>query len=183
MASKRILGVLEAAHGGHEASRGNPCKIFLSHQTRVGLVATTPLPVPETASAAEIFMLRVAETRTDKIKFLTGCMVELCLRNFSDPSSFLPTPYGELAVSSEYTSYIDDRRKINIGAPQNDWTDGSPRPRTTVTRVIISPHGAIDNQLVKSTPLSPPECTIAKGKATDLFPRPQHTFSTLIPIT
>ncbi|EDR04492.1 uncharacterized protein LACBIDRAFT_330668 [Laccaria bicolor S238N-H82] len=37
--------------------------------------------------------------------------------------SFPLTPYGELAVSSEYTSYTDDRRKINTTPPQNDWTD------------------------------------------------------------
>ena len=49
VASKRILGDLETEHGGHEAG-GGPFKIFLSHPTRVqGLVATTPLPVPETA--------------------------------------------------------------------------------------------------------------------------------------
>ena len=48
MASKRILGDLEAEHGGHEAG-GNLLKLFLSHLTRVGLVATTPLSVPKTA--------------------------------------------------------------------------------------------------------------------------------------
>ena len=48
VASKRILGDLEAEHGGHEAG-GNLCRLFLSHPTRVqGLVATT-LSVPKTA--------------------------------------------------------------------------------------------------------------------------------------
>ena len=48
VASNRILGDLEAEHGGHEAG-GNLFKIFLSHPTRVqGLVATT-LSVPKIA--------------------------------------------------------------------------------------------------------------------------------------
>ncbi|EDR04491.1 uncharacterized protein LACBIDRAFT_330660 [Laccaria bicolor S238N-H82] len=43
--------------------------------------------------------------------------------------SFLPTPYGELAVSSEYTSYEYTAH----------WTDGSPRPRTMVNVILLIP--------------------------------------------
>jgi len=72
--------------------KGESSQIYLSHPTRVGLVAT--LHSRHRNRLSENFILRVAETRT-KRKFLTGCMVEFWplsdqwLKYFSDPSSFI----------------------------------------------------------------------------------------------
>ena len=81
-------------------------KIFLSHPTRVGLVATTPLPSPKpVVQAAENFILRVAETPTDKAKFLNR-LSNVGHSSFRIQVHICQTPYGELAVSSDGTSYI-----------------------------------------------------------------------------
>ena len=78
------FGDLEAEHGGHHEEGGIVEKyFFLTQHVLVSLQHFTP--VPET----EILLLRVAETRTDKRKFLTGRIIELWPLKFSVLNSFI----------------------------------------------------------------------------------------------